>query len=148
MTDWTKARMSIPIEECIDGNLYWIHARNSSLGIWNAAERGFQIRRVKFASVYRFTEYHWDTGPPYGTAIPHLDLGPAPELENEAEFLEYMRIRAEELGKYCLDDLGWNLLAHTKCGSVPNFGTLSPEAAEIFAAITECDLERPKEDRT
>jgi hypothetical protein len=136
MIDWTKARMNIPMEECIEGNLYWIDARNSSLGIWDAEQQGFHIRRVKFSSVFRFVEYHWDTGPPYGTATPHLDLGPAPELEEEKEFLEYMLARSEELDRYCLGDLGWILLSYREQGSVPIPGMLSPEAEEIFTAVT------------
>ena len=37
-----------------------IHARNSHIGQWAAAESGFVILREKFGDRFLFTEYYWD----------------------------------------------------------------------------------------
>lgn len=60
----------ISIENCKNGYLYKIFARNSWLGIWWAKKKGFIILREKMGSTYLFTEYHWDTGEPFGTVKP------------------------------------------------------------------------------
>jgi len=88
----------IPIDKCEDGRLYQICARNASYGIYRASEKGFEISRFKFGDNYTFTEYHWDTGAPYGTVKPMKKLEEAPELKTEAEKLEYLNKKAEEYG--------------------------------------------------
>jgi hypothetical protein len=57
------------IDQLEDGCLYLIHARNSHIGRWVAAESGFVILREKFGDRFLFTEYHWDKDE-CGTAKP------------------------------------------------------------------------------
>jgi len=65
----------IPLERCENGRLYRLHSRNLQLGVWNEHTKGFVGIRVKFGDEFLFTEYHYDTGPPFGTARPMEDLG-------------------------------------------------------------------------
>lgn len=79
---------TIPIEECKNRHLYIIKARNSFIGIYNEKEKSFFISRWKFNSNFLFEEYHWDTGAPFGTAMPLKDLGLVTIPEHEmVEFL-------------------------------------------------------------
>lgn len=64
----------IPLEQCRHGYLYQIHCRNLSLGIFNKNTNGFIGIRTKFGDRYLFTEYHYDTGAPFGTVHPHKEL--------------------------------------------------------------------------
>jgi hypothetical protein len=64
----------IPLSACKDGYVYYIHARNAKVGIFNKSDNGFIISRHKFDKNFLFTEFHWDTGEPYGTAKPLRDL--------------------------------------------------------------------------
>ena len=59
----------IPLKKCEIGVLYKIHSRNLQYGIFNGKD-GFIGIRTKFGQKYLFTEFHWDTGPPYGTVKP------------------------------------------------------------------------------
>lgn len=59
----------IPLSEVTQRGVYRIHSRNLSIGVFNGAT-GFIGIRHKFGSRYLFTEYHWDTGAPYGTVKP------------------------------------------------------------------------------
>lgn len=78
----------IKMPELIDGAVYEINARNAYVGVWRADQRGFEIPRQKFDNLYLFTEYHWDTGPPYGTAKPYGRLeDPPPEVVADRERL-------------------------------------------------------------
>lgn len=67
------------IEECEHGRLYKIKSRNLSLGVYDENAKGFIGIRTKFGSRFLFTEYHYDTGAPFGTAWPieALDLVPS-----------------------------------------------------------------------
>ena len=60
----------IKIKDCIDHGLYLIKSRNLSHGVYDKSRKGFVGIRIKFKHVYLFTEFHWDTGPPYGTVKP------------------------------------------------------------------------------
>lgn len=60
----------IPVDDCIHGGLYKVYARNFSLGVYNKREQGFIGIRHKFTMEFLDTEYHWDTGAPYGTVKP------------------------------------------------------------------------------
>ena len=71
----------ILIENCINGNLYRIRSRNLFLGVWDEKVKGFIGIREKFGSRFLATEYHWDTGAPFGTASPLEDLGESPVFE-------------------------------------------------------------------
>jgi len=60
----------IPIDQCEDRRLYRIHSRNLSCGVYRAETKGFIGIRTKFGDRYLFEEFHYDTGPPYGTVVP------------------------------------------------------------------------------
>ena len=60
----------IPLEKCVDGNLYLLDARNFNIGVFFQKESLFIGIRTKFGSRFLDIEFHWDTGPPYGTVIP------------------------------------------------------------------------------
>lgn len=77
----------ISLSACQDGHLYAIVARNAALGIFCAAEKGFQISREKLGRNFLFTEYHWDTGAPHGTVKPLQDLGAVPVVEDLLQYL-------------------------------------------------------------
>lgn len=60
----------IPLSECKHGHGYWLDSRNLCYGVFDENTKGFVGIRTKFTSRYLFTEYHWDTGAPFGTACP------------------------------------------------------------------------------
>lgn len=60
----------IPLEQCIHGITYKLHSRNLRIGVYDKQTKGFVGIRTKFGFRYLFTEYHWDTGAPFGTACP------------------------------------------------------------------------------
>ena len=65
----------LPIGALEDACLYLIHARNSHIGQWCAAEQAFVIWREKFGEAYLAKEYHWDAGSgSSGTAKPFVKL--------------------------------------------------------------------------
>ena len=65
----------LPLSECIDRRLYRIHSRNLTVGVFRADVMGFVGIRTKFGNEYLFTEFHWDTGEPFGTVKPIEDTG-------------------------------------------------------------------------
>lgn len=93
----------IPMDECKDGWLYSIAARNATLGIYRESELGFEIRREKFRDIFSFIEYHWDIGTvkfemfAFGTVKPIEEIEEAPVFGSEKEFLDYMDRRFNEL---------------------------------------------------
>ena len=83
----------IPLNECFEGVLYVIKARNANIGIFNVISNCFIIRRIKFGEVFLFQEFHWDTGEPYGTVKPLKILEAVPqEFEdmNDPKLLVYL----------------------------------------------------------
>lgn len=67
--------MELPkIEDCIARRVYKIRCRNLPYGVWNGKD-GFIGIRLQFDDRYLFTEYHWDTGAPYGTVREAIDTG-------------------------------------------------------------------------
>ena len=69
----------IPLENCKHGYVYEIDSRNLSYGVFNSKDNGFIGIRNKFRNNFLFTEYHWDTGEPYGTVSPLKELGKVPD---------------------------------------------------------------------
>lgn len=61
-------------DECKDGYLYEIEARNFSLGVYRATTKGFIGIRYKFGNRYLFEELHWDNDPHFGTVKPLREL--------------------------------------------------------------------------
>jgi len=102
----------IPLEQCKDGWLYHIAARNATLGIYRADKQGFEIRREKLERIYRFVEYHWDWEggeilfgkKQLGTAKPIQEIGPSPEFKSEKEFIQYMEKKFKELQHSASDE--------------------------------------------
>ena len=58
--------------------LYKLNSRNLDYGVYDDAQKGFIGIRTKFGSRYLFTEYHWDTGSPFGTAMPIKEMKQCP----------------------------------------------------------------------
>ena len=69
---------TIPLNECRNGWVYKLSSRNLAFGIFVQATNGFIGLRKKFEHRYLATEYHWETGEPFGTACPKEELEPAP----------------------------------------------------------------------
>ena len=80
----------ISLEDCKHGYTYKISSRNLSIGVFNENDNGFIGIREKFGSEYLFTEYHWDTGAPFGTVNPKEEIEKCPCQEIK-----------ESLGTYC-----------------------------------------------
>ena len=74
----------LTIEECKHGGLYKISSRNLALGVYNEPSKGFIGIREKFGDEFLFTEYHWDTGEPFGTVQPRefLEMYPGDPEES------------------------------------------------------------------
>lgn len=71
----------IPVDQCKKGVLYVLASRNLGTGVFNGdtKEPGFIGIREKFGNYFLFTEYHYDNGPPYGTASPIKELAIVPD---------------------------------------------------------------------
>lgn len=80
----------IPLKDCKDGYIYRISSRNLIVGLFNKENGGFIGIREKFGSRYLFTEFHRETGAPYGTV--------SPKEEIEKCTLPDLR---EDLGSFC-----------------------------------------------
>lgn len=112
--------MRIPLEQCKNGVLYRIASRNLSFGVFREASKGFVGIREKFGDEFLFTEYHWDTGPPYGTVSPHAELEPVPEGMSLEETLGTVGIKSRRPLEYfndwryrdtdevCTEEQGWD----------------------------------------
>lgn len=90
ITEWIK------IEDCKDGWLYLIAARNSCLGIYDEKDKGFVISRFKFKNNFLFTEYHWDADPTFGTVKPLKILEQAPHFDTDSDKLQYLNEKTKE----------------------------------------------------
>jgi hypothetical protein len=86
----------IPISECKNDYLYFIQARNSSIGICTKNGKEFTISRFKFSDNFLFEEDHFDTGEPYGTVKPIKELEQCPEFNNAEEKLKYLNDKMKE----------------------------------------------------
>lgn len=82
----------IPLSECKNRGVYKIDSRNLSYGVFDEKHKGFIGIRYKFGDRYLFTEFHWDTGAPFGTVMPEKFIEMLPE---EIELKEGDRIREE-----------------------------------------------------
>lgn len=82
----------LKMEDLKQGYLYRVVCRNADFGIWDSEQKGFVIRRIKFGDIFLFTEYHWDTGAPFGTAKPIAEIEKAPfdNFEQEQKILDYL----------------------------------------------------------
>lgn len=69
---------SIPMSECRNGWVYRINSRNLSFGVFVTADNSFIGIRTKFGARFLDSEYHYDTGAPFGTVHPKEELEAAP----------------------------------------------------------------------
>lgn len=83
-------RKYLTIAECQDGNLYLISSRNLALGVFRADVAGFIGIRTKFGNRFLFTEFHYDTGAPFGTVFPIKDLGECPFKGDKDELFRWL----------------------------------------------------------
>jgi hypothetical protein len=73
----------IPLDQCGDRAVYSLRSNNLGIGVFSKETRGFIGIRTKFGNKYLFTEYHHDTGAPFGTACPVEKIGMLPDnIEN------------------------------------------------------------------
>lgn len=68
----------ILLEDCKPRHAYKIASRNLMFGVFNSEDNGFIGIRSKFGNLYLFTEYHYDTGAPFGTVIPLEEIEEIP----------------------------------------------------------------------
>ena len=93
----------IPLGDLKPGYLYIIHARNGRVGVYRHNpdandpqwRHEYDLPRTKFGRTYVDQEYDWETGPPFGTAIPLKEVGPVPE--NVEDLLAYLVAEQERL---------------------------------------------------
>lgn len=95
----------ISLKDCKHGYTYRIRSRNLTAGVFDAQKKGFVGIREKFNHLYLFTEFHHDTGAPYGTVAPQEEIEKCP--------LEDIR---ESLGTFC-----------TVCDRESDFRETNPE---------------------
>lgn len=68
----------LPLDACKHGWLYRIRSRNLSVGVYNEPVKGFVGIREKMGHEYLFTEFHYDTGAPFGTVHPMSEIVECP----------------------------------------------------------------------
>jgi hypothetical protein len=78
----------IALQDCTDRTLYRLRSRNLRLGVFCAARRSFLGMRTKFGTRFAAEEFHWETGPPFGTARPREAL--PDRLPDGIELLEIL----------------------------------------------------------
>jgi len=78
--------------QCERGVVYRIHSRNLAIGVYDG-KGGFVGLREKFGRTYLFTEFHHDTGAPYGTVHPLEKIGVLPD---GVEILEHVEVIERE----------------------------------------------------
>jgi hypothetical protein len=104
----------IIISNCKHGHLYKINSRNLTYGVFNSKNNGFIGIREKFKHKFLFTEYHWDTGEPFGTAKPLEEIEKIPD---NIEIKESMGTVDSKTKKpiYFQDGKGWLFDNGEKC---------------------------------
>jgi hypothetical protein len=119
----------IPLEECKHGFLYRIWSRNLAFGVFNEDTKGFVGIREKFGSEYLFEEYHYDTGPPFGTVLPKFVVEKCPheDLRESGDTIDSKTRRPVKFDKPIKDGgRGWYFLD-------------TDEASEEIMAVAECN---------
>lgn len=111
----------IGLDACRNRVLYRVMSRNLRVGVFCAATRGFLGIREKFGAWFAAEEYHWETGPPFGTAKPQQEL---PErLPDNIELLE--------------------VLPGTKCGTCGGMVEYNGKDTWRHVERSDCALIRP-----
>jgi hypothetical protein len=101
MGTFLGAVVAVPMNECKARFLYKIYSRNLEYGVYDG-KGGFIGIRIKFGNRYLDTEYHYDTGAPYGTVRPDKEIEEIPEDIEVVEFFQYQPtlIKNEKLFDY------------------------------------------------
>lgn len=73
----------ILIDQCKDGFLYIIDARNADIGVYIAEKKAFKISRTKFRDNFIDYEDHWDTCEQHGTAKPLKEIEKIEPMDDE-----------------------------------------------------------------
>lgn len=97
----------IPLKDCVTRDIYTLGSRNLVLGVFRERTGGFVGIREKFGDFYLFEEYHWEMGPPYGTAVPYEVVGRVPDsmsIEPRGATIDYKTNREVE---YDREQKGW-----------------------------------------
>lgn len=100
----------ISLQKCKHGFLYKIESRNLNFGVFNSVNNGFIGIRYKFGDKFLFTEYHWETGEPFGTVKPLEELHRIPE---NILLVEHLGSRDSKTGvaiDYCAIKRGWYIV--------------------------------------
>lgn len=118
-----RAIGNIPIDQCEEGYLYRIRARNIVLGVYTETPRpSFIGIRTKFGSRFLDKEYHYSIDARFGTATPveKLELCPVVELKTQLDLVcrkcdqpmhhegvvgSIRHVHDQPTG--CADDWGW-----------------------------------------
>jgi len=86
----------LTVDECKDGYLYKISARNGHYGVYNEKNNSFTLARTEFGGTFLFDEYHYDTHSRCGTVKPIAEIKKC-KLINEKELLYYLIFLEKEL---------------------------------------------------
>lgn len=129
----------IPMEQCKNGYLYRIHSRNLAYGVYREKVQGFIGIREKFGHEYLFTEFHWDTGEPFGTVQPAREIEPCP---SDIELTEHYDTIDSKTGRKVLHETkvdgkgrGWFFV---DTGETSNdINPVSPENEKLFKWLEE-----------
>lgn len=135
------------IDQMEPRRVYFLRSRNLLVGAWNPATQGFIGVREKFRNRYLFTEYHWDTGAPHGTACP---VEPAGDLYVPDDMLLAERLPGTWCGDFEGDreavhvkDVGWfHADDNTQCQSATARGNTA-----LFDLLEPLDAKRAEERR-
>lgn len=99
-----ESAFRVPLDQCVARRLYKLMSRNLVLGVFNGVT-GFIGIREKFRHEYLFTEYHWDTGPPFGTVSGVEDTGV--ELPPNIELSEHSGVSDDNVRLPNVDLFDW-----------------------------------------
>ena len=87
ISNTTENKNFVSLKDCIHGFLYEINSRNLSFGVFNSKNNAFIGLRTKFRDTFLFTEYHYETGAPFGTVYPIKKLSQLPEHISISEYI-------------------------------------------------------------
>jgi hypothetical protein len=73
-----ESEETISMHDCVTRGVYQVTSRNLSVAVYDGSQ-GFIGIREKFGNRYLFTEYHWDSGAPFGTVRPHHLIATLPD---------------------------------------------------------------------
>jgi hypothetical protein len=140
---------TIPLAECQKGHVYELRSRNLDRGVFDG-ETGFIGIRTKFDSRFLFTEYHYETGAPHGTASPVAYVGPLPA---EIGVYEYEQSVDRESGRPVGFDRpvasggrGWYYTDTNEADQ--SIRSMSPMNQPLFDSLDSLEPIAPANDRT